>query len=190
MIKNTYDAKYKYEKSKTDYINLVNILSSTQYGGKKYGTYADNEKIYSVNLMFCYIDKHKPKITYLNTKKLFEQLKYPSWGDISPFDVINNMNNEKFMDHKNRILNANMDYPIIIEKKTNIIIDGLHRLAKAYILKKKKINAYVFDEKIMDKFVITHKERKAKEWKDTDWNYYESLSEADLNKLCHNRFYS
>lgn len=186
---NKYDGQtaiYKYKKHKSDYLHLL-LIKNTQHGGKKYGTYADSNKIYSVNLMFCYIDKYNPQILSISTKKLFEQLEYPSWGDISPIEVVKDMNNKKYIDHKTRILNADLKYPIMIEKKTNIIIDGLHRLAKAYLLKKRKIHAYIFDENEMNKFVLTHKKRNNGNWKKSDWEYYDSLSDNDLKILCEER---
>ena len=52
----------------------------------------------------------------------------------------------------NRIKSADLSYPIIMHN--GIIYDGVHRYVKAMMLKKKTINAYVFDNKLMKKFII------------------------------------
>jgi len=44
------------------------------------------------------------------------------------------------------------------------IIDGVHRLTKSVLLNKKYIKAYVFDSKLMKKFVIAKKN----EWDKVD----------------------
>jgi hypothetical protein len=49
--------------------------------------------------------------------------------------------------------NANIKYPIIIDSNYNII-DGFHRYVKHIIENKKKINVYMFDKKLMKKFII------------------------------------
>ncbi len=82
-------------------------------------------------------------------------------------------------------MNADLKYPIILDKN-NTIIDGMHRLTKAYLLKKKHIKAYIFDDNIMKKFIIGTK--KGKEWTEKDWDYYESLSENDIINLYKDRF--
>ena len=50
-------------------------------------------------------------------------------------------------------MNSNLKYPIIIIKN-NIIVDGMHRLSKAYLLNKKYIKAYIFDNTLLIKKLI------------------------------------
>lgn len=61
------------------------------------------------------------------------------WDDgageqISPNDVLKN---KKYKNHYDRIMNADLDYPILVSKNNDRNFDGLHRYAKAIYLKKK-----------------------------------------------------
>lgn len=120
-------------------------------------TYSDNKYIYSVDMMFTYIYFNKPKYEKLKVEDLLYQLEYQGWGDpiknikYSAIDVINNK--ENYMDEYKRILNANLNFPIIVSYDGNII-DGIHRLSKAYLNNIKYIKAYIFDKKLMKKFII------------------------------------
>jgi len=62
----------------------------------------------------------------------------------------------------------------------------MHRLAKAYLRKKKYLRAYVIDTNTMKKFIISKKKGNA--WKPSDWNYYESLTRKDIEKIYKDRF--
>lgn len=64
----------------------------------------------------------------------------PFWEDVvgnivfTPNEVIKNL--DKFLEHKERILNCNTSYPIHIMKNKKdewVILDGLHRLVKLII---------------------------------------------------------
>lgn len=104
-------------------------------------SYSDNDAIYSIDMMFAYLKNNKHPITKINVSDYVDTLKYPGWGDpvsnikYSAFDVIEN--SDKYPKEYNRILNADLSYPIIISD--NNIIDGVHRLSKAYLEKKKKL---------------------------------------------------
>ena len=148
---------------------------------KKYGTYADNNFIYLVDLMFMYIKTISSEKIKIN--KLLFQLKIKDWGNVSPLQVIKN-NSISLKDY-NRIINADLRYPIIITKNYKVI-DGMHRLAKAYLKEKKYIRAYMIDTNTMKKFIISKK--KGNSWKPSDWNYYESLTKKDIEKIYKNRF--
>lgn len=121
--------------------------------------------------------------TKIIIKKLLPQLKINDWGDLSPYEVIQNKN--KSIEHYNRIINSDLRYPIIINEEYQII-DGMHRLAKAYLNNKMIIKAYIINNEIMKKFII--REKKGKEWKDSDWKYYESLTPKDIKQLFKDRF--
>lgn len=184
--------KNEYSICKRDYIKLVNGSSSKQvlYGGrfKKRGTYADNDYIYSVDMMFMYLDAFHPKPTSFNVQKLKDELDVNYWrddqGTFSPNDVLNDKH--RYKDHYDRVLQADLSYPIIIHQPSQIVVDGVHRLTKAYIEKRKKIKAYVFNDELMKKFIIS--KRSGEAWRDSDWNYYESLSLEDIRKMFEERF--
>ena len=121
----------------------------------KHGTYTDDKFIYSVDLMFLYI---KTIISNeIKIKKLLPQLKINDWGNLSPYEVI--LDKNKSIEHYNRIIKSDLRYPIIINKKYQII-DGMHRLAKAYLNNKTNIKAYIINDKIMKKCIIGKKKVK------------------------------
>ena len=51
------------------------------------------------------------------------------------------------------IIKYNLKYPIIMDTKGNIF-DGVHRYIKSKLLNKKTIKAYIFDDKLLNKFII------------------------------------
>ena len=147
-------------------------------------TYSYYNKIYSVDMMIAYINIFKPKSINVDTKKLYESLEYNGWGDpikniyYSPLDVIKNQKNKKYKDDVKRIKEADMKYPIILCGDN--IVDGMHRLSKAYLSKQKKIKAYLFTKKDMNKFLIN---------KTNNWKKVSKIEIYDFIKLFHERFY-
>ena len=59
------------------------------------------------------------------------------------------------------------------------IIDGVHRLSKAYLEDNKYIKAYIFDKKLMKKFLINSK---------GDWNKVDNLQIHEFIKLFYKKF--
>ena len=75
-------------------------------------------------------------------------------------------------------MNSNLKYPIIIIKN-NIIVDGMHRLSKAYLLNKKYIKAYIFDDALLKKFLID---------KNENYNRVDKLNNSYFIELFYQRF--
>ena len=134
-------------------------------------SYSDNKYIYSVDMMFAYIHFHKLKsIKQKINKNMLEKLDHEVWGNpiknikFSPNAVL--INPKKYRKDYDRINDADLQYPIIMDQDGNII-DGVHRLTKAVLLDKKYINAYIFDKKLMKKFIIAKKDQwdKVEEYK-------------------------
>lgn len=124
-------------------------------------TYSDSNNIYSVDMMLAYINIFKPKnlIQKVNIQDYTHVLNNKGWGDptkniyYSAIDVINNP--KKYKNEYKKITEANLKYPIIINKHN--IVDGVHRLSKSYLAGKKTIKAYVFDDKLLKKFLVNNK---------------------------------
>ena len=144
-------------------------------------TYSNNKKIYSVDMMFAYLNIYKHPTTSVPVSKLLNALEYKSWGNpskekyYSPNDVIKNP--KKYKNEMDRIKKANLKYPIIMDEK--YVIDGVHRLSKAYLRDKKYIKAYIFDKKLMKKFLINSK---------ADWNKVDNLQTHDFIQLFYKKF--
>lgn len=116
--------------------------------------YSNKSTVYSVDLMFVYLNRHKHKVTEINVDSLIDQTKYKGWfhgrKKISPMNVINNP--KLYKEHMKRIKDADLSFPIIMNK--GYIIDGMHRLMKSIAEGHETISAYVFDAKLMKKFKI------------------------------------
>lgn len=115
-------------------------------------TYNDNSYIYSVDMMHAYINIYNPSYTKVRVSDYQHILKMNVWGTLSqkysPISAIIKHKSSEI----NRINKSNLKYPIIVWR--NYIIDGVHRLTKAYNNGKSHINAYIFDDKLMKKFRV------------------------------------
>ena len=108
-------------------------------------------------MMFAYIYFTKPApVDFAINDTLLQTLSYKGWGDpqgeqYSALDVL--ANPEKYPQEMQRIDNADLSYPIIVTYN-NYIVDGVHRLTRAYLEKQSTVNAYVFDADVMRQFII------------------------------------
>lgn len=137
-------------------------------------SFSDNKYIYSVDMMFSFLKNHKYPVTKVKVEQYLDSLDHPGWGDpekeiaFSPNDVLKYP--RKYKDDYQRILKADLSYPIIISN--GYIIDGVHRLTKAYLQHRKFIKAYIFTPDLMKKFKIA----KYNEWaKVLEMEIYEFL---------------
>lgn len=77
-----------------------------------------------------------------------------------------------------RIKNADLKYPIIIVDKH--VIDGVHRLTRAYLEGKKKIKPYRFTKQQLKKFVIAN---------EGEWGKVDGMEIHNYIQLFYKRFY-
>lgn len=121
-------------------------------------THSNGSFIYSVDMMLAYINIFKPKdnIVTVSVADYANTLDYKGWGcaktntRYSANDVL--ANPQKYSDDYAQIVNAELKYPIIIHG--DHIVDGVHRFARAHMLGKKTMRAYIFDARLMKKFVV------------------------------------
>ena len=141
-------------------------------------TYSDGKYVYSVDMMFAYVNNNKEeykKTTIKIGKNKYNILEDKIWQInehvFSPIMVLKNP--KKYVDDYKRIEEANLKYPIFISG--SVIIDGYHRFTKAVLLKKKTISAFKFSKKLLNKFKIGNLEKET--WKEIDklecWNIIE-----------------
>jgi disulfide oxidoreductase YuzD len=144
-------------------------------------TYSVDKYIYSVDMMLAYINIIGMKSNnVIIDDLLLNQLKHPGWGDpegikYSAIDVMNKP--KKYKDDYERIENADLKYPIIMHGKN--IVDGIHRLAKSYLMNKHTIKVYYFDNALMKKFIIG-------KW--NEWDKVRHIESFDLIGLFEKRF--
>lgn len=116
--------------------------------------YSDDKYKYSTALMFAYINLKKPEKIKLETSKLLFNLDLNCWDkDTKPSDVISCIKNKKYKDEVKRIMESDLRYPIIVNSDL-FIIDGVHRYVKSILSNKKTVDVYIFDKKLMKKFII------------------------------------
>lgn len=147
------------------------------------------KKIYSVDMMFAYINLFKKslKIHKISIDYLKKNLEYDGWGDpikkilYSPHDVLTKSKKvpKKLLKRElKQIKDADLSYPIIIYG--DIIIDGVHRLVKTKMIgKSDTIDAYIFDKKLMKKFILNN---------NGDYEYVDKIELYTLIELFYKRF--
>lgn len=116
----------------------------------KRSIYSDGKYVYSVDLMIVYINRTNLKKEKTMMRFLKHRLEDKCWYH-SPLDVINYPN--QYPDDTQRIQNADLKYPIIMNQ-LGFVIDGMHRLTKAYLNNEEYIDVYRFNEDLMKKFII------------------------------------
>lgn len=119
-------------------------------------TFSDGIHTYSVDMMFAYINLFNPKVTEINPEAYQFVLDYKGWGlwnsnvRFSPKDVL--ASPKKYKYDYDRIMSEDLKYPIIISNGN--IVDGVHRLTRATMLKKTTMRAYIFPNDLLEKFRI------------------------------------
>ena len=117
-------------------------------------TYSDNKYQYSVDLMHAYINLQQPEKQKIETSNFLFNLDFNCWDkNTKPSHVISCIKNKKYKDEVKRITESNLEYPIIVDNNL-FIIDGMHRFVKSVLNNKSTIDVYIFDKKIMKKFII------------------------------------
>ncbi len=136
-------------------------------------TYGDGQFIYSVDMMLIYIHLNKTKVKrYLKTvrlERLEGQLRnsvvwYTKHGrEYTPHELLLHPEKYKTTKDMDTLKKANLNYPIIVWNNINKtenddcqldIVDGFHRTVKSMLQGKVHIDAYVFDNALMKKFII------------------------------------
>ena len=144
-------------------------------------TYRDTKHIYSVDMMIAYVNMFKHPVTTIPTESFYSQLTENIWGEatpITPLQVIEKIHLKKYAANAERIHSADLSYPIFVDS-SHRILDGYHRVSKAYIEGKKNVRAYVFDAELMKKFILV---------KTLDFGKLNSLSIYEILELWSKNF--
>lgn len=116
----------------------------------------------SVDMIIAYNNLHKVPMQKISTPNI--DLSFKGWEDdkgdsYSPNDVLKNPS--KYPDDYDRIVNANMKYPILLTE--TFIIDGVHRITHAIINGMKTIRAIIVPKHIIKLVSITPQTRERNE---------------------------
>ena len=85
----------------------------------------------------------------VHMSRLVDRLDTPHWDDdTSARDVLNSP--WCFIRHIIRITRADMSYPILLLEGSLVVLDGMHRLTKAYVMGKETINARIVPMSVVE----------------------------------------
>ncbi len=123
-----------------------NIPKSLEKAG--YEIYCDAEKLGSLNI----------PIVDFEIKDLIWNFDLPLWGkdgeswNLTPWDVINEIPGSA--SQRRRTEDIDMGYPILVFEKNGkwLIIDGVHRLVKAYLNGQQTIPAKIITQGLIEKY--------------------------------------
>lgn len=128
-----------------DYIGKLKKIRRLRIKKKAYEdqTFTSNGVTFDVSLVWSHCEDIKPES--IRASDFFHHLKNKSWNienkRVSPDEIIKE--NDKESEHIVRIKDSNLEYPIVVWsekfledgeiKEKEHIVDGLHRISKAYI---------------------------------------------------------
>ena len=107
-------------------------------------------------MMIAYVRLFQPRAVKVQVSDLVNKLKFAGWGNprqgeaYSPLNVLNHP--ADFESECSRLISANLDDPIIVDGKR--ILDGVHRLSKAYLRRRQTVLAYQFDSVLLRRFLL------------------------------------
>ena len=119
--------------------------------------WTQGKNTYSVDMMISYINHFKPKYQTFNVLQISHNLNSDSFLDkqtnqrYSAMDIMNNP--DKYKDHMDKFRSPILKYSIILSSEYGVV-DGTHRIIKAYMKKIKDMKYYLFDKTLMKKFII------------------------------------
>jgi len=84
-----------------------------------------------------------------------------AWGeDLSPMKVLTNPNaNRENMNHMKRIRTAKMEYPLLVRASNGLLIDGYHRLARAFLANETYVSVIFIQLEQMEKAKVIDNEK-------------------------------
>jgi len=113
-----------------------------------YEIYCDAERLSTLDI---------PVIDF-KIKDLVWNFDLPLWGkdgeswNLTPWDAINKVSRSE--SQQKRVKNVDMKYPILILEKNDkwLIVDGVHRLVRAYLDGQQTIQAKIISEDLIEKY--------------------------------------
>jgi hypothetical protein len=114
-----------------------------------YEVYCDTVKLREVDLPV--VDFEIDKLTWNFDLPFWEKDGADDWN-LSPWDVINKIEGSSI--HRQRVIEADLQFPIFLLEKNNrwLVVDGVHRLTKAFQANLPTIKAKILSEAIVEKY--------------------------------------
>jgi len=137
-------------------MNWYKIAKEKSYWTKSQ-TFTDGGETYNVDLLIDHVDEENMKSEDIFMSDLEHHLNNNIWGEhpkvLTPRMVIDNpKKNKEYKDHYKRIKDANLDKPILIRESNGVVIDGAHRISKAYLNEKESLPAILISDELLHKF--------------------------------------
>jgi hypothetical protein len=122
-------------------------------------TFTDRGVSYNVDLLIDHVSDHDMKVEDISVSDLEHHLDNNIWETspktLTPRMVLENpKKNKEYKDHYKRIEDANLDKPILIKESDDVIIDGAHRISKAYKDGIDSLPSIKISQDLLDKFRI------------------------------------
>lgn len=114
-----------------------------------YEIYCDTIKLRDLDLPV--VDFEIEKLLWNFDLPFWEKDGTDDWN-LSPWDVINKV--EGSSEHQNRVKQADLQFPIFLLNKKGrwLVVDGVHRLVKAFEVKQKTIKAKILTPALVEKY--------------------------------------
>jgi len=129
--------------------SFMNMMKTADSVWTQSQVYCEDGTCYDVEKLIDETESNKK--SRVKVSEIADQLSTNAWGDdrvfVSPISVMQNpVLNIDHKIHMRRIQTADMDKPILIRFRDGKVIDGYHRLARAYIAKDRYIDAIFIQE--------------------------------------------
>ncbi|MBP6859264.1 MAG: hypothetical protein KBC69_01395 [Candidatus Magasanikbacteria bacterium] len=114
-----------------------------------YEIYCDTVKLRELDLPI--VDFDIDKLIWNFDLPLWEKDGTDDWN-LTPWDVINKVEGSSI--HQERVKQADLQFPILLLNKNDkwLVIDGVHRLVKAFQAQQKTIRAKVYTLELVEKY--------------------------------------
>ncbi len=112
-----------------------------------YEIYCDTKKLRELDVPV--VDFKIEKLIWNFDLPLWEKDGTDDWN-LTPRGVIDNISGSKI--HRERVMEADLQFPILLIEKNGkwLVIDGVHRLVKAFEAGHQTIKAKIFTQKMVD----------------------------------------
>ncbi len=115
--------------------------------------FTNKQGTFDVDKIIAWISKEKIKVEFVCSEDFHHYMYLPTWSEgeslTRNIDFL-----EVSPEHKHRVTQADLDHPIIVVKDTLELIDGMHRIFKAYFTNVKMLPAVFIDERCLEKFKV------------------------------------
>jgi len=160
-VQDFFDQKVDTSKAEVSSVSLKNMVKVAEDRWTQGQVFMEDGKTYDMEKLNEVVKNNK--VQRVKTKELLSQLYDKGvWAEadrgISPIMVLVNPTYDHiYIKHMSKIRTSNLEDPIVIRVTDGKVIDGYHRLTKAFILGRERIKAYYVQEEQMKQALVEEK---------------------------------